>query len=270
MVVSSTTRAPPKRQRHAHFSINRQSLDAKAGTHSRWSRSCCSCGGCCGGCCCFCWAVETWKIRWKVASLLFLFCLASPLSPFFSLSLPTGSPRPSFRRGPVRPHAWLLARFCAVPWRSACVVRGQHGSTTRFATTSCVCSTRGTHDALNLHLLLPLPWAPTLFLSTHFSLTPPELWRLLRSLLLSRLLRSPSSSSPLLPRILRSPPLAPRALSSPPLAPRALSSPRAPPALSSPRPLAPPALSSFPHAPHALSPHPQDLAVSHIFSSLPL
>ena len=54
------------------------------------SRSCCSCGGCCCGCCCGCgcWAGEKCRIRWKVASLLFLFCLASHLSPFFqSLSL---------------------------------------------------------------------------------------------------------------------------------------------------------------------------------------
>ena len=74
------------------------------------------------------------------------------------------------------------------------------------ATMSCVCSTRGTPQAMNSHLLLCTPpglhfaLVPPLglnfcillslfFLNTHFSLAPPELWSLLRSplLLLSRL-----------------------------------------------------------------------------------
>ena len=134
---------------------------------------CCGCGcccycSCCDCCCCCC--CETWRIRWRVASLPFLFCLSSPFLPFsVSLFLPTGSLRPSFRRGPVRPLAWLLARFCAVPWRCACVVRCQHGSTMRCATMSCVCSTRGTHHALNLRLLLAPP-GPQLFSLAQFAL----------------------------------------------------------------------------------------------------
>ena len=47
---------------------------------------CCCCCWCCG-CCWCCWCCETCRIRCRVASLLFLFWLASPLSPFFSLSL---------------------------------------------------------------------------------------------------------------------------------------------------------------------------------------
>ena len=99
-------------------------------------------------------------------------CRCCPLSPFLSLSsclsprLPFGSLRPSFLRRPVRPLAWLLARSCADLWRCACVVRGQHGSTARFATMSCICSTCGSPRARNSHLLLaalgpsPRPRAP--------------------------------------------------------------------------------------------------------------
>ena len=104
-------------------------------------------------------------------SLRCSFCSVS-----LSFRLPLGSLRPSFRCGPLRPHAWLLARFCAVPWRCACVVRCQHGSTNLFATMSCVCSKRGSLRALNSYLLLahlgpsPRSRAP---LGFHFALVPP-------------------------------------------------------------------------------------------------
>ena len=47
-----------------------------------WCCWCCCCCWCCWCCCC-----ETCRIRCMVASLLFLCCLSSSLSPFFSLSL---------------------------------------------------------------------------------------------------------------------------------------------------------------------------------------
>ena len=125
---------------------------------------CCSC--CCCGCgCAYCCGCSRKVNTQKQSVFTALSGLSLPFSFTISAHLPlrqsSGSLRPSSRRGPVRPLVWLLARFCAVPWRCACVVRGQHGSTTRFATTSCVCSTRGTHRALNSHLLLAPPWAST-------------------------------------------------------------------------------------------------------------
>ena len=62
----------------AHCATTRQSLDATA------ESACCGCCCCCSCWCCWC---ETCKIRCKVASLFFLFCLSSSLSPFLSLSL---------------------------------------------------------------------------------------------------------------------------------------------------------------------------------------
>ena len=64
-----------------------------ASGHSTHRCGCCCYCGCCGCCCCCC---ETWRIMWKVASLLFLFFPASSLSTFFqSLSLfPAGLPDP--------------------------------------------------------------------------------------------------------------------------------------------------------------------------------
>ena len=53
-------------------------------------------------------------VVWSV-SLPFSF----PISAHLPLRLSSGSLRPSSRRGPVWPLVWLLARFCAVPWRCA-------------------------------------------------------------------------------------------------------------------------------------------------------
>ena len=106
--------------------------------------------GCCCGCGCCC-AVETCRTRFSVGSFLLSsqFCLS------LSFHLSLGSFRPSFRRAPFRPPVWLLANFCAVLWRCACVVRCRHRSTMRIATMSCACSTRGSprSRALNSHLL---------------------------------------------------------------------------------------------------------------------
>ena len=76
-----------------------------------------------------------------------LLCLSSPPSPFWSL-------RPRFRPRLVRPLAWLLARSYPNLWRCTYVFRGQHGSTMRFDTKLCICSTIGSLRALNSYLLL--------------------------------------------------------------------------------------------------------------------
>ena len=107
---------------------------------------CCGCG-CCYWCCC---SGHFWQVKDDVQSV-FLTALSC-----LSLCL-FGSSRVSPTQLPlrtVRPLAWLLATFCAVTWRCACVARCQHGSTMRCATMSCVCSTRGTPQAMNSHLLL--------------------------------------------------------------------------------------------------------------------
>ena len=104
---------------------------------------CCCCWCCC--CCCCCWCCETCRIRCRVASF------------------------PAGLSHPVSVTDLFSRKFCAVPWRCACVARCQHGSTTRCATMSCVCSTRGTHHALNLHLLLAPP-GPQLLSLAQFAL----------------------------------------------------------------------------------------------------
>ena len=48
---------------------------------------------------------------------------------------------------------------------AAHVARCQHGSTMRYATMSCVCSTRGTPRALNSHFLVAPPGPQLLFLA---------------------------------------------------------------------------------------------------------
>ena len=206
-----------------------------------------------------------------------MFCLASLLSPFcshsLSLSLCSGSHRPSFRRGPVRPLAWLLAKFCAVSWRCACLARCQHGSTMRCATMSCVCSTRGTHHALNLHLHLASP-GPQLLSLAEFTLPEHSLLSHSSSCascaLLSSYATCTRASSRASCSLFSSSSRASSALLSSSRTSCALLSSRASSALLSSSRASCALLSSLPHAPHALSPHPQDLAVSHLFSSLPL
>ena len=106
----------------------------------RWCCWCCCCCWCCWCCCC-----ETCRIRCRVASFAF------PVLPFFlpfslfSVTLPTGSLRPSFRRGPGRPLAWLLARFCPLSTRIhhalchhvMCLFDTWHSSGSEFTSSSC-------------------------------------------------------------------------------------------------------------------------------------
>ena len=214
----------------------------KAEARSRWrsdrtapSRSCSSLRCCCGWCCwadgCCCWAdgrscccCESCRIRWRVASLFFLFCL-SPL-PSLSRVSPTQFPlrtcsvaclaaRQVLRRplalrmcGPLSTrthHAFCHHVMCLFDtWLSSC---------TEFTSSSC--------PPWAFALLSCPPWAST-------SVSCPS-WALLLVFVV------PHELSFLL--------VAPPTLSFLTVAPPALSSA-----------LAPPALSSLPRAPPARSP----------------
>ena len=142
----------------------------------------------------------------RVFSLPCLVCLSVcgsllPFSPF-CLSASSATTRVSPTQLPLRTCSAaclaarqvlrrpLALRMCG-PWSTRihkalchhvmCLFDTWHSSCTEFTSSSCPPSPLG----LNYSLLLS-----SLHLSTHFSLAPPELWRLLRSLLLSCLLRS--------------------------------------------------------------------------------
>ena len=135
------------------------------------STHCCGCGCCCYCsccdccCCCCCCCCETWRTRWRVASLLFLFCPVSPLSPFFSLSLSSHRVSPTQFPSRTCSAACLAARqvlrrplalrMCgpfstrihhALCHHVMCLFDTWHSSRTEFTSSSC------------------LPWAST-FLS---------------------------------------------------------------------------------------------------------
>ena len=157
--------------------------------------------------------------KWKTTCCVLLSFLSVAPCFHFSPFLPL---RPVLSRALPAQLSWLLATFVDGLAPFGDVVRCPHGSTKRFSTMSCVCSTHRFLRVLNSFLSvlqrISLALSSLLFLRAlpGSQLAPPE----------HRLLS---------------------------LAPPALSSlPHAPPALSS-LPHAPPALSSLPHAPPALS-----------------
>ena len=117
---------------------------------------------CCARCCCCCcynncswWLLVRFPCQASVSrgvfSLRCLVCLSpSPFLPFClfvqTLGLLT---LPSSRVCSVRQPFWLLATFVDDLAPSEGVVRCPHGSTRRFSTMSCVCSTRHSLHALN-------------------------------------------------------------------------------------------------------------------------
>ena len=158
-------------------------------------RCCCGCGcTCCSGCRV---SVARGSGRQRaVCCFPFLPVLSVVSCSHFSLSTPATCRSRALLALP----SWLLATLFDGLAPSAGVGRCPYGPTMRFATRSCVCSTRGSPHALNSHLLLahlgpsPRPCAPPglslrsrapplglnfslllslCFLSTHFSLFLP-------------------------------------------------------------------------------------------------
>ena len=112
-------------------------------------RCCCRC--CCSCCCCCGWHLLQWLSRFccsgngrQRAVCCFLF---SPLS--LALISPFLPLRPVRSRALLALLSWLLATLVDGLAPSAGVVRCPHGPTMRFATMSCVCSTRHFLRTLN-------------------------------------------------------------------------------------------------------------------------
>ena len=71
-------------------------------------------------------------------------------------------------------NSFLLARLCAFPWRCACWIRPQSGSTSLFSTNSCVCSTNPCLDTFgsSFRLLFSPQHTPCVLLSSPSSRSP--------------------------------------------------------------------------------------------------